>query len=562
MSRRSSTLKYFLPAILVVAAVFILPRAYEMFRASIASQHAKRSEGLLGNGEVEKALDKLEAAHKLDPGNLKISRQLAETLKKHNPQTALSQYKEIVQSPEATSVDKLEFAKVALEAGDIATAETQLQLVDPLGLGDRKFEYHLVSAKVYDALGNSGEAIRQTRVILVEEESEFHNPARFLFARIAIKGGNPILLKEAKDILDNMTRSPGQDGIEAIRFYFGVRGFSKEEALSLFLKTFKHPLATAQDKLDAASLYHKANPGETVQIIESLKTEFDLSGVKPEELHKFCYWLAGIREWEAILELLSKETALQTSQLYTLRLDALNNLSQWQRLAEETDEPTAPVPPHFRLAFRSRALNRLEDKEGALRQIDHILESVKEDRDALVKTCEYLEKTKEYESLLHLLDKAVKTIPALEPYACTKRIRHLLPTASLDELCSWYHTIQEKSTNLADIRTRKTYFDLLADKNLGESILNAKSLYAADPQDLETRVVMALAQYKSGDFQKSQHTLDYTQSASWKNSTIGWKMLYAHILRKNGKAEQADALILNVPTAKLSRAEREGFDNL
>ena len=564
MSRRPPRTQslYVVFAVLVVGAFIAVPRGYELFRKSVAARHAKQSESLQGAGNTGLALDKLEAAHKLDPGNLDISRQLAEALKKQNPQTALEQYKAIVKLPEANPGDKLALAQTAFEAGDLATAETHLQLIDTLELGNDPFEYHLLKAKVYEALGKVEQAIRQTRFILAKAESPFHNPSRFLLARLAIRSKNPILLKEAKDILDNMAGSPGEDGIEAIRFYFGIRGLSVGDALELFRKTFKHPLATSRDKLDAATLYHQANPGETGQIIESLKSEFDLTGAKPDDLYQFCYWLAKIQEWEAITDLLTQKSALKTAKLYTLRLDALNNLSQWQRIAAETDQPGVPVPSHFQLAFRARALRKLGDEDGAYRQMDQILQDVNDDRDALVKTCEYLEKTKEYDALLHLLDNAVKTIPALEPYACSKRIRHRLATASLDELCSWYGILQEKSTNLGDIRTRKTYFDLLADKNLGESILNARTLYSADSQKLENRIVMALAQYKSGDFEKAQHTLDYTQASSWKHSTLGWKILYAHILRKNGLDDQADLMMQNLPTAKLSRAEREGFDNL
>lgn len=564
MSRRPPKRKalYTFLALLAVIGFKAIPKAYESLKQSVATQHAKASENLQESGNTGQAIDKLEAAHKLDPENIEISRQLAETLQKQNPQTALEQYKAIVTFPDSVPNDQLALAQAAFESGDIATAESQLQLIDPVELDGSPFKYHLLRSKVYDAMGKVDQAIQQTRIILVEEESEYHNPARFHFARLAIRSKNSILIQEAKDILDNMAKNPGEDGIEAIRFYFGIRGLSITDALELFLKTFKHPLATSRDKLDAATLYHRANPGETGQIIESLKSDFDLTGAKPNELYEFCFWLAKIQEWQAITELLSRKSALQTAKLYTLRLDALNNLSQWQRIAEETDQPGAPIPAHFRLAFRARALRKLGEEEAAGRQMDQILQSVKDDRDALVKTCEYLEKTKEYDALLQLLDNAVKTIPALEPYACSKRIRHRLGTASLDELCSWYGILKDKSTNLADIRVRKTYFDLLADKNLGESILNAKSIYAADSQNLENRIVMALAHYKSGDFEKAQHTLDYTQASSWKHSTIGWKILYAHILRKNGLEDQAEAMTQNLPTAKLSRAEREGFDNL
>lgn len=562
MRRRSKQPLLILALLIVAIGFFTAPKIYQSLKRSIAEKHAQHSDTLTNPEQLVSALEKLQAAHKLAPDNLEISRKLAEALKKQDPDKALEQYKEIVGNPDSSVEDKMALAQTAMEAGDIAAAEFHLQQIDPLKLKKDPFEYHLLKAKINETRGKIDQAIRQVRIILVEDESKFHKTARFLFIRLAVRSTNPILIKEAKDLLEFMSQKPGEEGMEAIRFYFGINGFSPREAHGVFTKTFNHPLATIRDKLDAASLYQRAAPASTSEIIASLKAEFDLTGENPNELYAFCYWLAGIHQWEAIAQNLSQEVALNSAKLYTLRLDALNNLGYWQEIVEETDQKAAPIPGHFRLAFRARGLGKLGDEEGVLRQLDLILNEVRDDRDALIETCEYLEKTNEPKALLYLINKAVENIPALDAYACSKRIRHGLASASLDDLCSWYGTLYSKSTNLSDLRARKTYFDLLADNNLGEAILNAKSLYATDPQSLEHRIVMALAHYKSGELKLAQETLDNTPGSIWKNSTVGWKMLYAHILRKNGFTSQAETFLQNVPTAQLSRAERQGFENL
>lgn len=562
MSRRFKQPLLILALLIIAIGFFSAPKVYQSLKRSIAEKHAQQSDALTNPDQLLTALEKLQAAHKLAPGNLEISRKLADALKKQDPDKALEKYKEIVGNPDSSIQDRMNLAQTALEAGDIAAAEFHLQQIDPLKLNNDPFEYHLLKAKINETRGKIDQAIREVRIILVEDESKFHKAARFLFIRLAVRSTNPILINEAKDLLDFMSQKPGAEGMEAIRFYFGINGLSPREAHAVFTKTFTHPLATIRDKLDAASLYQHAAPASTSDIIESVKDEFNLAGENPKELYDFCYWLAGIHQWEAITKNLSREMALNSARLFTLRLDALNNLGNWQGIVDETDQKSAPIPGHFRLAFRARALGKLGDQEGVFRQLDLILNEVREDRDALIETCEYLEKTKEPQALLYLINKAVENIAALEAYACSKRIRHGLASASLEDLCNWYGTLYSKSTNLSDLRARKTYFDLLADNNLGEAILNAKFLYATDSQSLEHRIVMALAHYKSGELQLAQETLDNTPGSIWKNSTVGWKMFYAHILRKNGFDSQAETLLRNVPTAKLSRAERQGFESL
>ena len=548
--------------LVILFRYLVAPRFYEFIKQEVAVKYATDSDIQGASENRQSALEKLQVAHKLDPDNLEISRKLAEALKKESPENAIKQYQAILEHPKAQIEDKVALIRSAIEIGDFSKAESILSSLEQNELGDYRLEYHFFRAKVYDTLGKIEQAIRQLRMIIVEEESPIHNSARFLFIRAAIKSSQPLLIKEAKELLHSMSLKDGEEGIEAIRFYFGIQGFSEQDALDVFVKTLKHPLATNKDKLDAASLYQKTVPARTSLIIDSIKSELDFAEADPKDMYDFCFWLARIHEWQALVEHLSLSNSLLSAKLYTLRLDALGNLGKWDQIIEATSLESAPIPDHFRLAFLARAYRQNGNVKTSLDQMDLILSKINDDRDALFKTCEYLERINETESLLYLLDKAVQTIPALEAYACSKRIRHKLGTATLDELCKWYGVLHTSSTNVFEFRTRKTYFDLLADKNLGESILNAKSLYASDPAQLEHRVLMALALVKSGKGKEALDIFDTTPIGVWTQSTVGWKMIYAHLMKQNGLAERAESFLRTVPTAKLSRAEREGLENL
>ena len=561
--KRRSPYPILVSALLLALAAFLsLPKLYDLFKKEVAKKHAENFE-ILPNVSDQTVLEKLQAGHALDPDNLEITRKLAKLLNQVNPEQAMQQFEEIVQNPKSTLEDKLAYIRLAIETGDFSKAQIQLSEIEINSLvDDQKLEFHILNAQVEEANGRIDSAIRQIRMILAEGESDFHNAARYSFIRNAILSENPLLVNEAKELLHTMTQEEGAQGIEAIRFYFGIRGFTKDEARSIFVKTLKHPLATSKDKLEAATLYQNSLPFQTSQIIESIKSLAEFSASDPPGLYSFCLWLARIHQWEALIEHLSPANSLLSAQLYTLRLDALYNLGKWDDIIDTVSKSPAPIPDHFRLVFLSRAYNQNGMKDEALQQMDLILDRIREDRDALFKTCEYLEKTKETDSLLYLLDKAVLTIPALEAYACSKRIRHKLSSASLEDICQWYGVLYSQSTNILEFRARKTYFDLLADKNLGEAILNAKSLFNSDPTKLENRILLALAQVKSGKLKDAQDVLDDTPLNIWTQSTVGWKMLYAHIMKKNGLNNRAEEFLKTVPTAKLSNAEREGFENL
>ncbi|MBT6460983.1 MAG: hypothetical protein HOK49_00445 [Opitutae bacterium] len=551
---------------LVAALVATLPfwgsKSYIRLKSHIAESHSESSVILEENGQLNSAIEKTQAAHKLAPDNLKISRRLGYLLEKKDVTKALRQFENISQHPLASNQDKIALIRLALRTGNLSIAETQLdnlQKDQPEGLDH---EFHILSAKRYQARGRIEKAIRETRIILAEEESIFHKQARYLFIQLAIRSNNHNLMQEAKDTLNLMSREPGIAGLEAIRFYFDISGYTSAEAMAILQKTFQHPDATLSDKLEAATLCHNAAPERTSEITAILAKQFDLSGADPQELYLFCRWLGRIQQWGMLESNIKPEHALLSPQLYTLRLDALANLGQWERLSQETTNQNAPIASHFRMAFRVRALAKLGKEARAYEQIDRLIKETGNNRDAILKTCEYLEKTSDVLVLRYLLHRVVETDPILEPYAFRKLLIYERETASLEQICHWYDKLHSAGRNLAQFRAQKAYYDLLSGKNHGESILVAKSLYSSSPNNLEFRILMALAHFRIGELKAALNVLEMEPSPIWNKGRLGWKMIYSRILAQNGNKQKSENLLETVATAKLSIAEREGIENL
>ena len=538
------------------------PKSYMRLKSHLAESHTESSLLLEENGQLNSAIEKTQAAHKLDPDNLKISRRLGQLLEKQNVLEALRQFEKVSQHPLASEQDKLALTRLALRTGKLSTAEAQLdnlQKAHPEAVG---LEFHLLAAKTHQARGRIEKAIRETRIILAEEESKLHKQARYLFIQLAIRSGNPNLMKEAKDTLDLMSREPGIAGLEAIRFYFGISGYTTAEAMSILQKTFQHPSATLSDKLEAATLCHNAAPERASEITANLAKQFDLSGADPQELYLFCRWLGRIHQWDVLESHIRPEYALLSPQLYTLRLDALSNLGKWERLAQETTNQNAPIASHFRMAFRARALIKTGEETRAHEQIDRLIKEIGNDRDSILKTCEYLEKTQDITALRYLLHRVAERDPVLEPYAFRKLLIYERETASLKQICHWHEKLHSAGRNLAQFRAQKAYYDLLSGKNHGESILVAKSLYSSTPNNLEFRILMALAHFRTDEPEAALHKLEKKPVPLWNEGRIGWKMIYGRILEKNGNIQKSENLLETLAIAKLSTAEREGIQNL
>ena len=549
-------------ALLVVATLPIWgPNSYLAFKNRIAKEHTETSKRLELDGNLSSAIERAKAAYKLDPNNLEIARQLGSLLEKKDVTEAIRHYEEICKHPSATRNDKLTLTRLAMRAGKISVAEKQLNTLREFPTG-KDLEYHFLVAKSLEAKGQIPKAIQEIRKILSEEETSIHKKARYAFVRLAIRSGNPNLMQEAKDTLNLMSLKEGTDGIEAIRFYFSISGFTATEAFDILRKTYKHPRATLEDKLEAATIYQKTAPNKTEEIISELSNHFDLTGAQPEQLYSFCMWLGRIQQWEQLMNLITKEKSHLSSKLFTLRLDALANLEKWELVAEETTNRNVPIENHFRLVFRARALNRIGETNKANEQLEILHAENSNNRETLLNICEYLERTRDIQSLVRLLHDIIENDPLLKSYALRKLLIYERNTATLKQICNWYEALHQEGKNLQQFRGHKAYYDLLANNNISESVLVAKSLYASASHLLEARVLMALAHLRTNDPDSALKVIEANPQPDWTKGRIGWQMLYTHILKINLQSEKAEKILQTIATAKLTVAEREGLDNL
>ena len=88
-------------------------------------------------------------------------------------------------------------------------------------------------------------------------------------------------------------------------------------------------------------------------------------------------------------------------------------------------------------------------------------------------------------------------------------------TATLKQICNWYEALHQEGKNLQQFRGHKAYYDLLANKNIPESVLVAKSLYASASHMLEARVLMALAHLRTNAPDSALKVIEANPQPDW-----------------------------------------------
>ena len=97
--------------------------------------------------------------------------------------------------------------------------------------------------------------------------------------------------------------------------------------------------------------------------------------------------------------------------------------------------------------------------------------------------------------------------------------------------------------------------NLLLNENVAAATQAAAELVKSEPRYLSYRTTLALANLRRG---KEKEALDLYAGAKidWDKAPSAWKAIYAAVLAKNGRNEQARAILNTLDLARLKKEER------
>lgn len=133
-----------------------------------------------------------------------------------------------------------------------------------------------------------------------------------------------------------------QTGLDAILLLAGGRGLTVPQANRLMELEEAHALKTLGARLVVVSALMRLQPGRRAELAEAEVARYKES--KRGKLEDMAYWLMRENFNEAVLELVPRELAVQSRELYPVLVQTLSQAGRWEELQGVLKVPNAPVP--------------------------------------------------------------------------------------------------------------------------------------------------------------------------------------------------------------------------
>lgn len=544
---------------LIVIAVLLAKPTYKYVKSVRAQDHLAVAKDYLEKGLPKEAWQKAEIARNLDQENPDIKRFMAKIITTQSPVESIPAWEDLLKLDYDSTDDRLDFTQVLLNIGNIGKAESQLRIVEENSSSDirKNPKWLYIQATIAEKSGRLEEALQHLNKIL-EINTDMIENAQLKKIKLSITSQNPETFKEGQDLLNKLSMQDSELGLQALRFYYRITGFSSEQAENILQKTLAHPLSNRLDKMKAFAILHQASPSRGDYCVNKLREFFDME--KDDDIYQYAMWLGSLRRWQEVLDLLTFNRSTMNKKLFLLRMDAMANLQMWNEIENEFSNRSVQIENHWKRVFRGRAFSVMGDKKRARIQWEQAHGAAQDDPDKLLECCLYLEKIREYEGLGFLLRKLAE-YAQFEVFAIEKILSYEAEKLTLDEMLDFVDRLSKRKPDNAPLRNDLAYFKLLKSKDVKESTRVAQKNLEHSPGTLGYRITYALGLYQQTQYPIALSLLD-EPFINWSDARPAWKLIYAKILEKNGFGDKASQVISNIKLSSISRSESMGLENL
>jgi Tfp pilus assembly protein PilF len=545
--------------ILITAAAFSIRPAYKYVKSLRAKDHLSVAEDYLTKGLAKEAWQKAEVAKKLDPKNKDIQRFMAKIMTSKDPQESIQVWEDLLSLEYDSTEDRLDYIQVLLGIGNIGKAEMQLRIAVENSLTEIETnpKWLFVQSILDEKSGRTNESIKRLNQI-IEINDGMLKEALLSKVRLSISSKNSEVFEEGRKLLNKLSIQEDLLGLQALRFYFRITGFSAEQAEDILQKTLVHPLSNRLDKMKAFAILHQASPDRSSYCVDKLREFFDLEN--DDDIYQYAMWLGSLRLWDQVLEILTFQRSASVKKLFLLRMDAMANLQKWGNIENEFSNRSVQIENHWKRVFRGRAFSVMGDKKRARIQWEQAHGATQGDPKKIVECCLYLEKIREYEGLGFLLRK-LADYAQYEVLAIEKILSYEAAKLELKEMLSLVDRLAKRKQDNLPLKNDLAYFNLLNEKKIAESTNTAKQNFQKSPGTLGFRVTYALGLYQQTEYLKAMNLLNES-FINWSDARPAWKMIYAKILEKNDYTSKASEIISKVKLSSISRSESSGLESM
>ena len=529
-------------AVLAIGTALAVPRIKDWR----ARQFTERAKVLMAEDKLQEAFNNAASAMQMRPGLADVRRTYAEVLLSAGKAEGTAVLQQMVDDGSATAADRLALADAALRFGDLPVAEREaLQLLQS---GDDAPGALLRLARVRVAQQRVPDAVQALRESL---EAGGGSDAAVLLARLQFAANTPESTAQALALLRPLALQTDQAGLETLLTLLASPALKSEEGMVWIEALRKHPQASDEQKLAAASAEIQIDPRRYAEVVK--RAMADCASGSTEQRAQLARWLNQNREYDGVLEVIKPEEATGRSDLFLIRLDAMAGRGDWKEIAELLRGEGIPLQTPVVLLYRGRAARETGDPEASATFYRRAVIEAAPTPDVMWYVINYLQRVGEDQ----VLEQELRRLSENSSFA-RQAFQALVPLVQkrqdAEELYGLYERMLKSLPAEPAVQNDHRYFAALTGRRADVS--GARDLVAQYPQMLAYRITLALTHLKNHQPEAAMRvfdgiTLDPMQIQPYQRAVL------AAVLGSTGREDEARQLAKTIPEDVVTTQEIE-----
>lgn len=347
-----------LAGVVLLVLAFVVRPAYQRLLSWRAETVVRQAEELIGQQHWPEALEKLDAALKIQPASTPALRALGGVYSRFELPSALPIYRALLNSPGHTAEDLHAYLEIALRLQRFDLVEGELSTL--LNRTNVTLQTRIQAVEFYFRQGDFGRALSFAEEIRRLQPTNNLNHLRV--AKILLFRGIPTEQIDALNILADVRNPSPLERINMLEMLSNAPTVPKRPALRFLDQTPPGSQATPVEFFLEAETRLRLAPDSRSNLVAQAIDRFAKGS--PEQQADLCGWLARAGETTRVFELWRTEQAAQHPILFANYLEALTRAQRWTNL-QAAVSTNAPIEAWQLEAYRATAAARLKQDQLA-----------------------------------------------------------------------------------------------------------------------------------------------------------------------------------------------------
>lgn len=521
---------------LVLASLYAGRDAWHWWQARTLAMLNQQAEDFYAKRNLEGAMRVLGDVMKRDSFNEAGLRLWARILddSPHNPEDAVAVWRKLCGTPRATAADEAALGLALLRTGLYKESRNIWEHLPP-SEQKRRHGLELQSA----LLNYEGKTKESEQILRRAYEADASDPdSRLKLAALDIKSSFPDIKEAAaRRVWDIARENDGAIGVHAMQVLASMPGLSVTRAEELLARLATMPEVTGAPRYEVLGGCLKALPDQRAPMLDQEISRHQ--GKLGDESVEFLQWLLKNHEGSRVLTLLDEKTALHSTPLFAIYVQALNVAERWKELEELLRSPQSPpLSPASTAVMLAHCSHKLGYSRA--NTLNLLREALHHARSRNSMSEMYMIGTSADE--MGFNDIALEAYGEVSEHRAYKitALDHILQIrrreGKLDEIIGTLETLLQDAPGLAPYLDMYCYHKILAGDEMEKTAAVVRRTLSSGRQSSPTlHLTLALAAYRAHNLKAA---LQEAESISSDDLPAGQRAVLAGILEACGKVSE------------------------